>query len=334
MAVYTRVPDRLLSDFIAGYEIGDFCRATGIAEGVENSNYLIETTQGRYILTLYEKRVQASDLPFFLGLMQHVAAKDLAVPLPVSNKNGDVLQMLCDRPAALVSFLDGKSDPVPDVDQCRQLGQVLGQFHLAAQDFPIQRDNALGPAAWPDLFARCQEFFDKPDVDLPPGFDRPAQQEVAAALDHITRHWPDNLPSGVIHADLFPNNVFFKNKRLSGLIDFYFACQDFLAYDLAVSVNSWCFPPDRLFNVQKAAAIIAGYDSVRKLSEKERASFPLLCAGSSLRFFLTRLYDWIMTPPDAYVNKHDPMEYLDYLRFHMSSLHSPERNQIYGLAGH
>ena len=334
MAVYTRVPDRLLSDFIAGYEIGAFRRATGIAEGVENTNYLIETAQGRYILTLYEKRVQASDLPFFLGLMQHVAAKNLAVPLPVRNKNGEVLQNLCGRPAALVSFLEGKSDPLPDIDQCRQLGQVLGQFHLAAQDFSIQRDNALGPTAWPDLFARCRAFMDKPDCDLPTGFDQPAQQEVAAALEHITRHWPDSLPGGVIHADLFPNNVFFKNKQLSGLIDFYFACQDFLAYDLAVCVNSWCFAPDRSFNAQKAAAIIAGYDDVRQLTGQERESFPLLCAGASLRFFLTRLYDWITTPPDAYVNKHDPMEYLAYLRFHMTAMQSPDCDQTYGLAGY
>ena len=283
----------------------------GIAEGVENSNYAVHTDRGSYILTLYEKRVARGDLPFFLGLIEHLAAKGLNCPVPVHDRQGRVLRELAHRPAAMVTFLEGLSVHKPGVRQCGSLGEALARLHLAGEGFALKRPNALSVASWRPLF---ESFRDKADA-IVPGLGA----EIAGELQALESTWPKGLPQGVIHADLFPDNVFFLDQNVSGLIDFYFACNDALAYDVAICLNAWCFEPDNAFNITKGRALLRGYTRVRKLAPEEIAALPLLARGSALRFLLTRAFDWLNTPKEALVRPKDPLEYLRKLRFHRSA---------------
>lgn len=310
MAVYTDINEVDLKDFLSQYETGTLLSFKGIAEGVENSNFLLHTSQGALILTLYEKRVEKTDLPFFLGLMHHLSAKGLNCPLPLPRKDGALLGELSGRPAALISFLEGMWLRKPEANHCRAVGAALAQMHVAGEGFEIARPNALSVEGWKDLWQKSEGRADEVLEGLRP--------EISRELATLVAHWPQNLPAGVIHADLFPDNVFFLGDELSGLIDFYFACNDFLAYDLAICLNAWCFEKDGSYNITKGRGMIEGYLSVRPLSEAEVAAMPLLCRGSALRFFLTRLYDWLTTPAGALVVKKDPLEYLKKLRFHQA----------------
>jgi homoserine kinase type II len=308
MAVYTEVPDNELRAFIEQYEIGEVMACKGIAEGVENSNYLLHTTSGSYILTLYEKRVHRQDLPFFLGLMQHLAAKGLNCPTPLNGKDGSALRELCGRPAAICTFLEGMWPRRPTERHCQLLGAALADLHVKGRDFALQRPNNLSLAGWRDLARKTEARADEVEAGL--------AKLIADELRHLETHWPHGLEIGVIHADLFPDNVFFLADKLSGLIDFYFACTDFLAYDLAVCINAWCFETDGSFNVTKARQMVRSYDSHRKIPEAEIAALPILARGSALRFLLTRLYDWLNHPPGAFVQPKDPLEYRRKLAFH------------------
>lgn len=319
MAVYTDISEDELKSFLTQYDAGELMSYKGIAEGVENSNFLLHTTKAPYILTLYEKRVDRNDLPFFLGLMQHLADRGLSCPLPVPRRDGAQLGELAGRPAALISFLEGMWLRKPEARHCRDVGEALARMHLAGEGFEIRRENALSVSGWRPLWDKSVDGADAVEAGL--------TAEIPAELDFLEAHWPKDLPSGVIHADLFPDNVFFLNDKLSGLIDFYFACNDYLVYDLAVCINAWCFEKDCSFNLTKGIEMIAGYQSVRPLSAPEIEALPILARGSALRFFLTRLYDWIMTPPGAMVTKKDPKEYLRKLRFHQKVEHARE----YGL---
>ena len=310
MAVYTEVSDEELEAFIDSYDIGALLSYKGIAEGVENSNFLIHTETGSYILTLYEKRVNPNDLPFFLGLMEHLSERGLNCPTPVKNRDGKSLGHLAGRPAAIVTFLEGMWVRRPNVDHCEQLGVALAQMHLAGEGFALTRDNALSVSGWRPLFAMCADRADNVEKGL--------KAEIENELEQFETNWPSNLPKGVIHADLFPDNVFFLRKNLSGLIDFYFACNDLLSYDIAICINAWCFEPDDMFNVTKTRALLKGYQSVRKLTKDEYDVLPLLCRGAALRFLLTRLYDWLTVPDGALVTPKDPSEYIKKLRFHRS----------------
>lgn len=310
MAVYTDINEVDLADFLKAYDVGELRSFKGIAEGVENSNFLLHTDRFPLILTLYEKRVDEGDLPFYLGLMQHLADRGLSCPLPLPRNDGAPYGRLCGRPAALISFLEGMWLRKSDAHHCHELGIALAKMHLAGQDFSIRRENALSLKGWVDLWDKSASRADEVEAGL--------EAEITAELALMEDRWPVDLPEGVIHADLFPDNVFFIGDRLSGLIDFYFACNDFLAYDLSICLNAWCFEKDGAFNVTKARALIAGYQSVRPLEAREIEALPLLARGSALRFFLTRLYDWLMTPEGAFVVKKDPLEYLRYLRFHRS----------------
>lgn len=308
MAVYTRVSDTELAAFLASYDIGQAIGLHGITEGVENSNYRLETAQGVFILTLYEKRVDAADLPFFLGLMDHMASRGISCPLPVRMRDGSLLGILNDRPAAIVSFLAGNWQASPSPARCHSVGCCLGQLHLAGltEAGHLQRANALGPAAWQPLLERCGSDAEHSN---PQRFGNGLMAEANTRLQAILASWPEGLPEGIIHADLFPDNVLFSDETITGVIDFYFACRDLLAYDLAVTLNAWCFDTKGRFMVEKAAALVAGYQSARPLSEAELAALPVLCRGAAMRFFLTRLYDWLNTPADAQVRPHDPLEY-------------------------
>jgi homoserine kinase type II len=309
MAVYTDVDDDALEAFLAGYDIGEPLSFKGIAEGVENSNFLVQTDRGTFILTLYEKRVKREDLPFFLGLMEHLAAAGLPCPTPIRARDGAMIQELCGRPAAVIAFLQGLSTRRVTPEHCRAVGGALAQLHQAGSSFKLVRANALSVAGWRTLFAAIGARADEVRAGL--------AAAIARELADIAQHWPRDLPGGVIHADLFPDNVLFlADHRLSGMIDFYFACNDFYAYDLAICLNAWCFEKDLSFNATKAKLLVGAYAKVRPLSAQEIDLLPLLARGSALRFLLTRLYDWLNQPPGALVRPHDPLEYEAKLRFH------------------
>jgi homoserine kinase type II len=308
MAVYTEVSDEDLERFIASYGLGALLSYKGIAEGVENTNYLLHTEKGPYFLTLYEKRVDPADLPFFLGLMEHLANAGITCPTPVRDAEGCVLRTLAGRPAALITFLEGVWIRRPQPRHCLEVGKALARLHLAGRSFAGKRANALGLSGWRPLYERFRPQAD----DVAPGLAATIEQELA----HLEAHWPAGLDEGVIHADLFPDNVFFLGDRLSGLIDFYFACNDALAYDIAVTLNAWCFEADHTFNATKSRALLNGYRSVRALAPEESEALPLLARGAALRFLLTRAYDWLNTASTALVNRKDPGEFLRRLRFH------------------
>jgi homoserine kinase type II len=308
VAVYTDVSVEDLEVFIAGYDIGKLLSYKGIAEGVENSNFLLHTEAGHFILTLYEKRVAASDLPFFLGLMEHLAARGLNCPQPVKNRMGEALGKVAGRPAAIVTFLEGMWMRRVDARHCAAVGEALAQLHLAGADFPMTRKNALSVTGWRPIFEACADRADTVQHSL--------KTTIADELDFLEANWPDKLPQGVIHADLFPDNVFFLGDTLSGLIDFYFACTDTLAYDVAICLNAWCFEPDFSYNITKGRALLQSYRKVRALSESELNAMPLLARGAAMRFLLTRLVDWLNVPPGALVKPKSPQEYFRKLRFH------------------
>ena len=308
MGVYTEVSDEALRAFLSNYDIGEVISFKGIAEGVENSNFLLRTEKRQFILTLYEKRVKAEDLPFFIGLMEHLSARGVTCPQPVRNRAGSALGELADRPAAIVTFLDGLWIRRPNVRHCGEVGEALARMHLAGADFALKRANALSLEGWPALFEAAGTRANEVAPRL--------REESAAELGFLQSHWPSDLPSGVIHADLFNDNVFFLGEKLSGLIDFYFACNDALAYDLAICLSAWCFEPDNDFNVSKGRAMISGYERLRPLGEDEIEALPLLARGAALRFMLTRLVDWLNVPPGAKVAPKNPLEYRDKLRFH------------------
>jgi homoserine kinase type II len=308
MAVYTEVSDEELREFLTQYDLGEVTAFKGIAEGVENSNYLLRTTSGSFILTLYEKRVAPRDLPYFVGLMEHLASRGINCPIPLRGRDGDSLRKLAGRPAAIITFLDGLSARRIQPQHCRLLGEALAQLHLAGMDFTGHRPNDLSVSGWRPLFEASAERANEVQAGLAETLDK--------ELSLLEAGWPGGLPEGVIHADLFPDNVFFLGERLSGIIDFYFACNDFFAYDMAVCLNAWCFEPDNSFNVTKARHMLQAYRAARPISEAELAALPLLARGSALRFLLTRLFDWLNHPPGALVKPKDPLEYLKKLSFH------------------
>ncbi len=313
MAVYTEVSDEDLQAFAADYNFGEIVSFKGIAEGVENSNYMLQTATGPFILTLYEKRVNPAELPFFLNLMEHLARSGVQCPVPLKGRDGKALRTLCGRPAAIISFLNGMSPRRITAEHCGPLGAALAGLHQASMNFDMKRANSLSVAGWRDLYARTAP-------GAVEGLEKGLGALITSELEALSKAWPalgsNLLPEGVIHADLFPDNVFFQGGKCSGLIDFYFACNDFLAYDIAVCLNAWCFEPDGAFNFTKASRLIAGYESVRPLTRTEREAMPTLARGASMRFLLTRLYDWVNTPPGAMVKVKDPREYLQKLRFH------------------
>ena len=319
MAVYTEVTAEDLYALLERYDIGSLTAFKGIAEGVENSNFFLSTGNGQFILTLYEKRVAAEDLPFFLGLMEHLAQGGVRCPTPVHDREGQVLRELAGRPAAIVTFLPGYSLQKPQPAHCRAVGAVMAKLHEAGLSFPLKRKNALSLAGWIRLCASVGGVADK----IAPGMSA----QLAHALDALSETWPESLPRGVIHADLFPDNVLFLKDAVSGVIDFYFACNDLLAYDLAICMNAWCFEFDGAFNVTKAMALFKGYNSVRRLEPEEVSALPILARGAAVRFFLTRLYDWYNTPDTAFVKRKDPMEYWRKLSFHQGV----ETARAYGL---
>lgn len=308
MAVYTHLSETQIRKFLTEYDIGQLLNFSEIAEGVENSNFLLTTSKNKYILTLYEKRVDPHDLPFFLELLSHLASAGLSCPLPVEGTDGKALRTLCGKPAAIVTYLQGSWPRQTTSNHCKALGSTMAIMHEFGKSFQGTRTNALTLTAWRPLLDSCRLPEREIYITL--------FNELNRELNWLEANWPKSLPSGIIHADLFPDNVFFKNNDLSGVIDFYFACNDFLAYDIAVCINAWCFDENELFNLKKSHCILSAYNERRALSKEEIDSLPVLIRGSAIRFLLTRLYDWLNHPKDALVKPKDPMSYLKKLRFH------------------
>ncbi|OYX35294.1 MAG: homoserine kinase [Caulobacterales bacterium 32-69-10] len=311
MAVYTDITDAELEAFLAEFDLGQALAFKGIAEGVSNSNFMLETTAGRFILTIYEKRAREEDLPYFLDLMRWLARAGFPSPTPTPDRDGEVLKRLCGKPAALVSYLAGVSVKRPKAAHCREAGAGLAALHKAAEGFPGHRRNDLGHEDWARMFAADRDVADR----LRPGLAATIDGDLAL----LAGSWPTGLPQGVIHADFFPDNVFFLDGRFAAAIDFYFACNDAFAYDLGVCLNAWCFESDGSFNHTNARALLAGYESGRPLSAAERAALPVLAHGAAMRFFLTRLHDWEATPAGALVKPHNPLDYEARLAFHRAA---------------
>lgn len=308
MAVYTKVSASEISEFMASYDEGEVIAFKGIAEGVENSNYILQTTRASYILTLYEKRVNTDDLPFFLGLMDHLVHKGTNCAEPICDRQGNILKTLCGRPAALISFLPGLSVNRPGPEHCYQLGQEMARMHRAASDFNISRKNALSVGGWQKLVGQCESRADEGQAGL--------KDLLHDEMTYLKVNWPAGLPEGVIHGDLFPDNVFFMGDKLSGLIDYYFACNDILTYDVAIGINAWCFEKDGAFNITRAGRLLRGYVGERPLSGDEMNAMSILCRGAAFRFLLSRLYDWLNQVEGALVQVKDPVEYINKLKFH------------------
>lgn len=318
MAVYTHVPAEEMAEFLKRYDVGTLISVKGIAEGVENSNYLIETRRGReatgerFILTLYEKRVDETDLPFFMDLLDHLSQHKCKVPRFIADRDGRKLQRLAGRPACLIEFLPGISVTEPTPDQALATGRALGEMHVAAREFGGTRPNVLDLGGWHELADKCGARFD----DIVSGLRRRVQEE----LLFLDAHWPQELERSIIHADLFPDNILMSGNEVSGLIDFYFSCTDIRCYDLAVTHSAWCFTTDDvMFHEARAAALVSGYTQTHGLTQAEREAFPTLCRGAALRFLLTRAHDWIHTPANAMVTRKDPLAYLRRLDFYASA---------------
>jgi len=311
MAVFTTVSKSDLDALLSAYDIGGAETLKGIAEGVQNSNFFLTTAQSKFVLTLYEPAVKTEDLPFFLNLMQHLSQRGIRCPLPVSRRDGGLLSEVANRPAAIVTFLTGTGLRAPHANHCAEAGAGLAHLHRAGSDFNMSRENDLGQTRWQSFYAPNAARANEVMPSL--------ASEIELELVRIAENWPSDLPSGIIHADLFPDNAFFSDHKLTGIIDFYFACHDFYAYDLAICLNAWCFEADMTFNLTKARAMINAYHKVRPLSSRELEQLPLLCTGASMRFLLTRLHDWLNRVDGALVNTKDPVQYLRRLRFHKNA---------------
>jgi len=313
MAVYTKLSKNELIEFFSKYNLGKLLNYQGIKEGIENTNYFIQTENGEYILTLYEKRVEEKDLPFFIGLMKNLFDKKFPCPEPIINKNGNYISEISKKKAAVISFLKGTSKKKLDPNDCYEIGFNTAKLHSITKDLSGKRENKLSIISWRKIYNKVKKDCSLIHPDL--------NEVVEKNLEEIERNWPKNLPSGIIHADLFTDNIFFKNKKISGIIDYYFSCNDFYAFEIAICLNALCFEgknENLSFNVTKAKKFIEGYSNIRKLSEIEKKSLKILCQGAAIRFLLTRVFDYLNLTEGAIVKIKDPVEYLKRLEFHNS----------------
>ena len=311
MAVYTKVSEKELNDFFSKYNLGKLLGHKGIEEGIENTNYFINTEKGNFILTVYEKRVEEKDLPFFISLMRNLFDKNFPSPKPIINKNGNYISEISGKKAAVVSFLDGSAKRILNPNDCYEIGINSAKLHLITKDLAGKRENKLSINSWRKIYNKVKKDCSKIHPNL--------ISVIEKNLDEIEKNWPKDIPSGIIHADLFPDNIFFKNNKLSGIIDFYFSCNDFYAFEIAICLNALCFEgknENLSFNVTKAKKFIDGYSSIRKLTEKEKESLKILCQGAAIRFLLTRVFDYLNLTEGAIVKIKDPIEYLKRLEFH------------------
>ncbi len=313
MAVYTQLTEKKLKEFFLKYSLGKLLNYKGIKEGIENTNYFVETAKGKFILTLYEKRVDEKDLPFFISLMKNLFDKKFPSPQPLININGNYISEIAGKKAALVSFLDGSSKKILNPEDCYSVGINTAKLHMITKDLSAKRENKLSINSWRTIYDKVKKNCSKIHHNLP--------NIIEKNLDAIEKNWPSKIPSGIIHADLFPDNIFFKGNKLSGIIDYYFSCNDFYAFEIAICLNALCFEGQKenlSFNVTKAKKFIDGYSSIRKLNDEEKKSLKILCQGAAIRFLLTRVFDYLNLIEGAIVKIKDPVEYLKRLEFHNS----------------
>ena len=311
MAVYSPINENELLSFLEQYDIGSLIKFAGILEGIENTNYKITTSQNDYILTIFEKRVEAKDVPFFINLKKHLASKKFLCPKPVSDREGKNINAFKNKSCVFVSFLDGKK--VTDITDihCQQVGEVLASLHIKTKDFNEKRLNSMSYIHWENIFLKCKNHINQNFIHMLPIIEE--------ELSYLKNYWPSGLPNGIIHADVFQDNVFFQKNIFSGLIDFYFSCNDFLAYDIALTINAWCFNEQNLFDKNRYQALIKGYESQRKLTTEEKKYFSILLRGASIRILITRLHDQLFHQDNAFVTHKDPNEYLAILKFHQQT---------------
>lgn len=311
MAVYTHIDDTTLTSFMQDYDIGRLVSFRGIAEGVENTNYFIETDRARFILTIFEKRVSPEDLPFYLEFMRHLQKKGLPCPDVITTKAGKTISYIGNKAAIISTFLEGEWPRIVAPHHCMTLGMTIGHMHKAAKDFPMKRRNNLSLPAWRALISACQDRADSVEKGL--------YKFLEAELDYLEKAWPKYLPRGASHTDLFCDNVFFNGEKLSGIIDFYFACTDYFSYDLMLAMNSWCFDRLGVLDTDKSAALLAQYHKTRPFTKSEIKALPVFGRGAAMRIIATRLYDWLNPAPGALVKAKDPMEHVRILRFHQKA---------------
>jgi len=313
MAIYTKLSENNLKDFFLKYNLGKLINYKGIQEGIENTNYFIQTDKGKFILTVYEKRVEEKDLPFFMGLMRNLFDANFPSPEPIINKNGNYITEISGKKAAVVSFLDGSAKKILNPNDCQKIGIQAAKLHLITKNLTGKRENKLSVNSWGKIYKKVQKDCSKIHPNL--------TKTIEKNLDEIENNWPKNIPSGIIHADLFPDNIFFKDNKLTGIIDFYFSCYDFYVFEIAICLNALCFEGQKenlSFNVTKAKKFIDGYSSIKKLTEEEKKSLKILCQGAAMRFLLTRVFDYLNLTEGALVKIKDPIEYLKRLEFHNS----------------
>jgi len=311
MAVYTKLSEIELKEFFSKYDLGKLLNYKEIKEGIENTNYFIETEIGKFILTLYEKRVEEKDLPFFISLMRNLYDNNFPSPEPIINRNGNYISDILKKKASVVSFIKGNSKKNLNPNECYQVGNYAAKLHIITKNLNIKRENKLSVRSWREIFNKVKQDCSKIHKNLP--------QIIEKNLDDIEKNWPSNIPAGIIHADLFSDNIFFKKNKLSGIIDYYFSCHDFYAFEIAICLNALCFEGTKenlSFNVTKAKKFIEGYSSIRKLSDDEKKSLKILCKGAAIRFLLTRVFDYLNLIEGAVVTVKDPVEYLRRLEFH------------------
>ena len=325
MAVYTDLKKEQIITFLSLYNIGSLISFYGITEGIENSNYYLKTTKNDFILTLFEKRTDKNDLPFFINIMIYLNDKKFKCPNPIIDKKGEYLQTLSGKPAVIVNFLKGKSKTELTIQDSFAVGSTMARMHVCSQDYNMKRKNSLSISGCEELLYKCDTSISKTLLnEIEPNII----EEIKYSLNFCKNNWPKKLPKGFIHGDMFPDNVFFKGDKISGVIDFYFSCTDFLVYDLAIAVNAWCFDNDRIFNEAKFKSLINGYQSIRELNKEELFYLPLLSQAAALRFLLTRIYDWVTTPKNAGVIPKNPKEYIQKLRFHKTISNNKNYNEI------
>ena len=313
MAIYTKLSENNLKEFFLKYNLGKLLNYKGIKEGIENTNYFIQTDTGKFILTIYEKRVEEKDLPFFMGLMRNLFDANFPSPEPIINKNGNYVTEISGKKAAVVSFLDGFAKKNLTPNDCHKVGIQTAKLHLITKNLTGKRENKLSVNSWRKIYGKVQKDCSKIHLNL--------TKTIEKNLDEIENNWPKNIPSGIIHADLFPDNIFFKDNKLTGIIDFYFSCYDFYVFEIAICLNAFCFEGQKenlSFNVTKAKKFIDGYSSIKKLTEEEKKSLKILCQGAAMRFLLTRVFDYLNLTEGALVKIKDPIEYLKRLEFHNS----------------
>ena len=311
MAVYTKLSEEKLKKFFSKYSLGNLLNYKGIEEGIENTNYFIQTEKGKFILTVYEKRVDEKDLPFFISLMRNLFDNNFPSPEPIINNNGNYISEIAGKKAAVVSFLEGRSKKNLNPSDCFDVGVSTAKLHLITKNLTQKRENKLSVDSWKKIYNKVKKDCSKIHPKL--------TDVIEKNLLEIEKKWPKNIPSGIIHADLFPDNVFFKNNKLSGIIDYYFSCYDFYSFEIAICLNALCFEgknENLSFNVTKAKKFIDGYSTIRKLEKAEKESLKILCQGAALRFLLTRVFDYLNLTEGAIVKIKDPVEYLKRLEFH------------------